>query len=454
MAVTCANLTSGVKTTDATSADTASISPSANKLILLAVESKTEITADPNQPTATGCGLTWVAVNTIVTDPTSSSRRRITLFRALGASPSAGAVTIDFGGQTQVTSAWVIDQCDGMDTSGTNGSGAVVQSATARRTDEEGAVASLTATLAAFGSTSNATYGMGGQGNGSTAVTAGSGFSIIGNATDSSENNIEVNTEFKNSNDTSVDFSYSPNDSGCGIIAIEIKAEVLVPDATSNSGVKSAVSTFNWSHTCATGSNRLLVVTVQSRDASTTADLPITGVTYNSVAMTKAVTQNYPNDAFLRTEIWYLVAPVTGANTVAVTYTGTIDTATGIAVSFTGANQSSVLGITGGAQADAISGTDPSVTVTTTAVNSYLVDSVYNKSGTNMTVGAGQTSIAQLSPNGGGDRSAASYKLFASIGSSTMTWTETVDDDWASCVAEFRDINFVAVRTLAALGVG
>ena len=221
-------LTSGVDTTDDADSTTASIIPSANALVIIDVESKTEITADPNQPTATGCGLTWVVVDSIVTDPTSSSRRRITRLRGMGSSPSSGAITIDFGGQTQTTKAWVVEELYDTDTSGTNGSGAFVQTGKENQTDEEGAVTSLSVTLSAFSNLNNAVHAMSGQGNGSTAVTAGSGFTLGGNATDSGENNIEVNTEFRNDNDTTADFSYSPADSGMGIIASEIKAAVQI----------------------------------------------------------------------------------------------------------------------------------------------------------------------------------------------------------------------------------
>lgn len=64
-----------------------------------------------------------------------------------------------------------------------------------------------------------------------------------------------------------------------------------------------------WSHTC-TGSNGLLVVT---GDAA--ADY--TSITYNSVALTKAVTVT--SALTTRIQIWYLLNPSTGANTIVVT---------------------------------------------------------------------------------------------------------------------------------------
>lgn len=219
MAVSVSNLTSGGSDTDATSYTTASVSPSANTLQLLTVASTTRITTDPNQPTVTGNGLTWVAINTVVFDNTSSSRRRITTFRAMGSSPSSGTITIDFGGQTQTSGVWVLDELSGTDTSGTNGSGAVVQSAV--NSEPVNFVTSLTMTLGAFSSSDNATYGVYGNGNTNT-ITAGSGFAMVAH-NNSPADGLGAWTEFRADNDTSVNFTFS-SDTELGGIAIEIKA--------------------------------------------------------------------------------------------------------------------------------------------------------------------------------------------------------------------------------------
>lgn len=219
MAVSIANITSGFDEDGGSSSTTASYTPTANKLQLLTVASRTGISTDPNQPTVTGDGLTWVVINSIVYDTSSSSRRRVTLFRALGSSPSAGVLTIDFGGQAQTDVTWIVDETTGMDTSGTDGSGAIVQSVTGK--DESGTATSLTITLAAFGSTDNATYGSFGW-DGSPTQTAGTGFTEIDEQHDS-VSDVACGTEFRADNDTSVDASYS-SAVLVGGIAIEIKA--------------------------------------------------------------------------------------------------------------------------------------------------------------------------------------------------------------------------------------
>ena len=121
------NLTSFQDSTDATSYATASITPTANYLVLASVTSSKSGT--PDTPTLSGNSLTWVQYNQIAYD-TSGTQRTTTFFRAMGASPSAGALTADFGGATQTACVIVVDQFSGVDTSGTNGSGAIVQSVT------------------------------------------------------------------------------------------------------------------------------------------------------------------------------------------------------------------------------------------------------------------------------------------------------------------------------------
>ena len=231
-AVSITNLTSGQDIDGGSGSVTASVSPTSNALQLLQINSKTGISVDPNQPTVTGNGLTWVAINSIVYDTTSSSRRRITLFRALGASPSSETIAIDFGGQNQTDVLWSLEEATGIDTSGTNGSGAIVQSATNK--DETITTATLTVTLGAFSDINNATFGAFANYGSPTGVTAGAGFTLLGNIEDSL-NALHSSDEWKTANDTGVDLTFDQN-SQMGGIAIEIKTAST--PATPPNGVK------------------------------------------------------------------------------------------------------------------------------------------------------------------------------------------------------------------------
>ncbi len=123
---TASLLVAGSTTSGSTSFNTTSISPGANRLVLLFVVSSDAGGADPGTPTVSGGGLsTWVHVR----GRFYGGARRISCFRGMSASPGSGQVTIDFGGSNSQNSAcWSIIEVADVDTSGSDGSGAVVQS--------------------------------------------------------------------------------------------------------------------------------------------------------------------------------------------------------------------------------------------------------------------------------------------------------------------------------------
>lgn len=215
MAITASNLTTTGNASDLSSYATASISPGSNTLLLLWVY--TIAASTPNIPTASGNGLTWVQVDNQLD---TNSLRRITLFRAMGASPSVDTVTIDFGGQTQAGAAWSIVEYTGVDTSGTDGSGAIVQSAKAATV---GTATSLTVTLSAFSSTNNATVGGFGMPlNTASLPAAGSGFTATGQRNQSGPN-LSIGSEFNAANDTTVDMNAGAASVPWVAIAAELK---------------------------------------------------------------------------------------------------------------------------------------------------------------------------------------------------------------------------------------
>lgn len=217
MAITQNSLTSHTDATDATSYVTASsYTPAANRLVIAAVLNSKGASADT--PTGAGNGLTWVQIATL---PFSSNRRRLTIFRAMGASPTNGAFTADFAGATQTGCAISITEFAGVDTSGTNGSGAVVQNATNTGT----AVSSLTVTLAAFGSANNGAYAAFGA-VATVAITHDSGWSEIHDISFTPPSGA-LETQWIATNDTSAVGTMSSGTADMGGIAIEIKAAAV-----------------------------------------------------------------------------------------------------------------------------------------------------------------------------------------------------------------------------------
>lgn len=203
--------------TDANSYTTASITPTANTLILVWITS--QLLAGPAAPTLSGNSLTYVQVNSRV-----QGTQRTTLFRAMGATPSAGAITIDFTGVTQSRCAWSVVEFGNVDTGGTHGSAAVVQSAV----DSNAGATSLTVTLAAFGSANNATAS-GGMHRTTEATTPGAGFTEIHDVTIAAESH-GMASEWRVDNDTTADMSWTTS-SACSAVAVEIAEAVAAGGA-------------------------------------------------------------------------------------------------------------------------------------------------------------------------------------------------------------------------------
>ena len=168
MPITQSLLTDGSSLTETNSYTTASISPSANQLVLVAIQS-IDSPSVGNTPTLSGASMTWVEVASVTTR--ENPHTKLTLFRGLSASPESGVLTIDFAGQDQFRVIWAVSEFDSVDTGGANGADAVVQAVTEV---DLAAPTSLTVTLAAFGSTDNATYGtFVGQASSTTDMTPG-----------------------------------------------------------------------------------------------------------------------------------------------------------------------------------------------------------------------------------------------------------------------------------------
>lgn len=157
--VSCAELTTSSSTTDnqATYA-TGSITPTANNLVLAWYQmDATSAQSGTDTPTAAGNSLTYVQVDTKVWQATSLSS--LTLFRAMGASPTAGAITFtnpNNTGNNTTGAIWEVVQCSGTDTTGTNGSGAIAQEVNAKSASNG---TTATVTLGPFANPYNATAG-------------------------------------------------------------------------------------------------------------------------------------------------------------------------------------------------------------------------------------------------------------------------------------------------------
>jgi len=223
MYITATHLTTNTSATDATSYNTASITPTARRLVLAAVYSR--CTNPPASPSLSGNGLTWVVVATKVS---ADNLGRLTLYRALITSTtSTGAVAISFGAVEQLRCGWSIAEFAGIDIGGANGANAIVQSATAIADPGN----SITTTLAAFASLNNATYGAMAQHSADvTNITEGSGFTMLGEDFNSGEQ-LAIASEFKATNDTGVDFTTDDSTAGRYSLGIAVEIRIAVGGA-------------------------------------------------------------------------------------------------------------------------------------------------------------------------------------------------------------------------------
>jgi hypothetical protein len=225
-AVSCAVLTSGSDATNRVGTDpyvTASVTPTANALVLVAVVApyRSDTTAGNYTVTLTGNGLTYVQIDKQAISTAGSPSHLLSLFRSMGASPSAGTISITWAAADgSLSGSWIVAECTGVDTSGTNGSGAIVQS----DKDVNVGGTSLALSLAAFGSANNATFATFSL-NANLAVTNEGGWTELADvALDDGTNDSAIQAQWIASNDTSPSASWSAADSGG--IAIEIKAAV------------------------------------------------------------------------------------------------------------------------------------------------------------------------------------------------------------------------------------
>jgi hypothetical protein len=192
---------------------------------------------------------------------------------------------------------------------------------------------------------------------------------------------------------------------GTGVISFD-----AVSSATSGS------SPLSWAHTVGSGTNRLLVVPIGVEEDSANGD--VTSVTYNSVALTKAV-ENFVEN-FQNTEIWYLLNPPEGSANVEVTTNGTPGDINAGAISVFGAAQSAPEATASQDDAGA-DWTTIQTNITTLTDGAWVFDVVGSGQPRTFTADAGQTE--RFDETGGSDGAAGSTEEVPTAGAATLGWT-------------------------------
>lgn len=154
----------------------------------------------------------------------------------------------------------------------------------------------------------------------------------------------------------------------------------VIFDAASTSGYQAVQSTYSWSHTVTTQSNRVLVVAL-----SLFATGSGSSITYNGASLTNDASSTVTNGVY-RTEIWYLIAPATGTNTIAVTLSGAI-TSVANASSYYNADQTAPIEARG---QNTGTGNPATVSVTTINTGSVVVSNLTTVTSSGVTSAAGE----------------------------------------------------------------
>lgn len=177
--------------------------------------------------------------------------------------------------------------------------------------------------------------------------------------------------------------------------------------------------------------NSILVLYIQ---VHTNLGISVSAASYNAVAMTKLIREN-DGVRNATVEIWYLVAPASGSNTVSVTLAGgTATFADAVCISYTGVDQVTPMDI-GGSGAVVLNGsTSNSLSPTTVTNNAWVIDCIDAGGSPTMAITGGQTSDVN-SVNSNGDKLAVSHKLVAAAGSTTVSWSISPSTSGASAYA-------------------
>jgi hypothetical protein len=325
----------------------------------------------------------------------------------------------------------VIIEFTGTKTSGTNGSDAVANYASA-----EGSATSLTVNMAAFADSNNRPVAWFSH-RADEPTDHETGYTELHDTNNGTTPVMGYMAEWHATvAETTPSASWTTGNNGG--FALEIAAAPPASsqinfDAASNSTGDGNGASISWDHTVtASGSNRILVVGVSWRNAGNDT-WTVSSVTYNSLPLTliRKDEQFLDPPGSRSTALYYLTDPPTGsAYPIQVNFSGSVYRSVGGAVSLTGVDQSNPIdaenGVAGGTG-------NPSVTVTTNTDGAWVVDAlcVREPSGTTSVVGL-QTEGWNLRTSGSTiDGAGSTMGPKSPAGDVTMSWTTGTSEGYS-----------------------
>jgi hypothetical protein len=265
VAITATVLTQGSSTTDELEYTTASISPGNDKLILVVVANGDTSGANNAPDVFDG---DFNDVDPVISQQQGVGNQRISIFRAMSSSFPSGSFTIEFQSVNENV-AWLVVEFGGVDTSGSNGSGAIVQS---KGGPDSGTTQALTLDNAV--GAGNATFGAV-VGNTQTPVyAAGAGFELVGTgwSMSSPSNKGTAVWDVDGGNPITLTNDSTPT---TALVGVEIKSGAAVHTAAAAvSGTAALTATGRWTanaSAAASGTGALAAAAVRTTFASATA---------------------------------------------------------------------------------------------------------------------------------------------------------------------------------------
>jgi hypothetical protein len=212
------------------------------------------------------------------------------------------------------------------------------------------------------------------------------------------------------------------------LAAVSSSAAISFDNAATK--VSTNAASASWTHTVGSGSDRILIVGLATEDTSSSV-LTVKAITCNGIAMTAVsnATATAGSSTLDKTQLFYLLNPTAGSNTVAVTFSGAVNGVSAGSVSLSGVAQSApaAAGIN-----TATSGTTISASVAVATAGSWLVD-VANSGASNATLtpGSGQTKrwgVGQTNSGGAGSTATPA------TGTASVSWTASSSSQLALSV--------------------
>lgn len=207
-----------------TSYTTASVTPTANNVVLFATAAHLPSGNGP-QPVSSvaGDGLTWSAVATLDYGQAvgTAQANRLEIWCGIGASPSTGALTLTWS-TSPTRASWSVSQSTGAVASCT---GAFTSNKASNHADVATA-SPLTVTMGGFASVGNATFAVGAVDAGGQSVAPGAGMTEISAFTTLQE---MLETEFAVGNVSPATASYGGPSVRWGIIGLEVVSANSAP---------------------------------------------------------------------------------------------------------------------------------------------------------------------------------------------------------------------------------